>query len=53
MYLIIDNANGYIEETNDEKHRDIMKKYEEIWNKMKELVRSINNNLGDFDEKYI
>ena len=29
------------------------KKYEELWNKIRDLIRSITKNLIDYDEKYI
>ena len=29
------------------------KKYEEQWNKIRDLIRSITKNLDDYDEKYI
>ena len=27
--------------------------YEELWNKIRDLIRSITNKLNDYDEKYI
>ena len=52
LYLIVCSANGYIKESNGKKltlipndeNKDIMKKYEEIWIKIKDLIRSTNNN---------
>ena len=29
------------------------KKYKELWNKIKDLIRSITKNLDDYDEKYM
>ena len=29
------------------------KKYEELWSKIRDLVRSISKNSGDYDEKYM
>ena len=29
------------------------KKYEEQWNKIRDLIRPITKNLDDYDEKYI
>ena len=29
------------------------KKYEEIWNKVRDLIRSITKNSNDYDEKYM
>ena len=33
--------------------KEITKKYEEMWSKIKDLISSITNNLGDYDEKYL
>ena len=30
-----------------------LKKYEELWNKIRDLTRSITNNSEDYDEKYL
>ena len=35
--------------TNESK--DALKKYESLWKKIKDLIRSINNNVADYDEK--
>ena len=32
---------------------DTLKKYEELWSKIRDLVRSITSNLDSYDEKYI
>ena len=36
--------------TNENKEK--IKKYEELWSKIKNLVRSITKNSDDYDEKY-
>ena len=61
LYLIINKIHGYIENNgdkyltlipnNDSKH--ILEKYEELWNKIKDLIRSKTNNSDDYDEKYM
>ena len=33
--------------------KEKIKKYEERWIKIRELIRSITKNLDDYDEKYI
>ena len=30
-----------------------LKKYEELWSKIRNLIRSVTNNSDDFDEKYM
>ena len=64
MYLIFRYVNGYFEEiignknltpvpTNESKEK--IKKYEELWIKIRDLIRSITKNSDDYDyhEKYI
>ena len=62
LCFIIDKADGYIEESNGNRHlilvstdtnKDILKKYTELRNKIKDLIKSITNTSGDFDEKYL
>ena len=33
--------------------KETLKKYEELWNKIKDLIRSITNNTHNDDEKYM
>ena len=33
--------------------KDTFKKYEELWSKIRDLVRSITNNSDKYDEKYM
>ena len=35
------------------KSKEIIKKYEEMWRKIRGWTRSITKNLDDFDEKYM
>ena len=60
LYLIFIKVNVYIEEisknryltlvsTNESKEKT--KKYEELWIKIRDLIRSINKNSDDYDEK--
>ena len=54
--------NGYFEEINGNKYlmlvatnesKKIIKKYEELWIKNSNLIRSITKNLEDYYEKYM
>ena len=54
--------NGYFEEINISKYltlvptnesKEKIKKYEELWIKIGDLVRSIIKNSGDYDEEYM
>ena len=62
LYLIFRYVNGYFEEINGNKYLTLVpaneskeknKKYEELWIKIKDLIRSITKNSDDYDEKYM
>ena len=36
-----------------EKNKNTLKMYTELWDKIKDLISSITNNSGDYDEKYM
>ena len=55
-------VNGFFEEVNKSKYLTIfptnegkekIQKYEELWSKIRNLVRSITKNLDDYDEQYM
>ena len=33
--------------------KDTLKEYEELWNKIRELIRSITKNSDNYDKKYM
>ena len=47
------NWNKYLTLVPTDEIKDTWKKYEEKWNKIKDLIRSVTNVPGDYDEKYI
>ena len=62
IYRIIDEIDGYIEESNRNNYltlvptyesKDTLKNYEEMWIKMRNLTRSIINNSDSYDGKYM
>ena len=62
LYLIFSKKNGYIEKINGNKYwtlvpnnecKEKIKKYEELWSAIKDLIRLINKNSDDYDEKYL
>ena len=62
LYLVINKINGYIEGSNGnryltltitDKNRDTFKKYTELCDKIKDLIRSITNTSGDYDKQYM
>ena len=65
LYLIVFNnviTDGYFEEINKSKYltlvptnetKEKIKKYEELWSKIRYLIRSRTKNSEDFDENYM
>ena len=63
MYLIFNEVNRYFEEINGNKYlialvptnksKEKIKKYEELWSKIKDLIRLITKNSDDYDEKHM
>ena len=62
MYLIFTNVNGYFEEINGNKYltlvptnesKEKIKKYEELWGKTRDLIKSVTKKSDDYDEKYM
>ena len=62
LYLIFRDVNGYFEQINKIKYltlvptnesQDKIKKYEELWSKTRDLLRSITKNSDDYDGKYM
>ena len=54
--------NRYFEEINKSKYltlvstnenKEKIKKYEELWSKIRDLIRSVTKNLVDYHEKYM
>ena len=62
MCLVFNKVNGYFEEINTNKHltlvlnnesKEKIKRYDKLWSKIIDLIRSITTNSDDFDEKYM
>ena len=60
LYLIFSKVNGYFEKINGNKYlmliainesKEKIKKYEELWSKIRDLIRSITKNSDDYNEK--
>ena len=60
LYLVINKINGYIEESNENRYlflvptdegKGALKKYYELWNKIRDLTRSRANNWENYDDK--
>ena len=61
FYLIIGKVDEYIEEKNrneyltfvsTDKNKEVLTKYTELWDKIKNLIKKIIDKTGDYDEKY-
>ena len=59
LYLVFGKVNGYFEEMNGNKYltlvptnesKEKIKRYGELWSKIKDLIRSITKNSDDFDK---
>ena len=57
LYLIIDKANGYVEEINrnkyltlvsTDKNKEILTKYTELWDGIKNSVEKLSNKSGEY-----
>ena len=61
LYLIFSKVNGYFEEIIKNKYLMLVPtneskgiiKYEELWSKIRNLIRSISKNSDDYDKKYM
>ena len=62
LYLIFGKVNGYFEEIDENKFltlvptnesKEIIKKYEELQSRIRDLIRSITENSDNFDKKYM
>ena len=62
LYLSFSKVKGYLKEINTNKYltlvptnesKEKIKKYEELWSKIRHLIGSITKNSDDYDEKYM
>ena len=62
LYLIFNKLNEYFEEISRNKYlplaptnenKEKIKKFEELWIKIRDLIRSITKNSDDYDDKYM
>ena len=62
LRLMLSKVNGYFREINKNKYltlvptnesKEIIKKYEELWRKIRDLIISITKNSNHYNEKYI
>ena len=62
LHIIINKINGYFEEINGNKYltlvpsnesKEIIKKYEELLSKIRDIIRSITNYSDNYDKNYL
>ena len=62
MYLLIDHASGYIEEKNGNKYlifdtteeiKELLKKYNDVKNRIKDKINEINSGKCDYEKDYM
>ena len=62
LYLIFNRVNGYVEEIYENKYltlvptnesQEKINKWEELWSKIRDLIRSINKMSDGYHEKYM
>ena len=52
LYLIIDKVDVYIKEKMN-KNKEVLTKYTEIWDKIKNLIKKINNKSGEYGKDFM
>ena len=62
MYFIVNEVDGYIEESNGnkyliftstDKNKEVLIKYTELWDKSKNLIGKINGITGEYEKGFI
>ena len=62
MYLLINHANGYIEEKDTNKYfifdstdenKELLKKYNDVWNGIKDKIKEVSSDECDYEKDYM
>ena len=62
MYLLVNHASGYIEEKNENKYlildstdenKDLLKKYNDVWNGIKNKIEAISSGECDYKKDFM
>ena len=60
LYLLVNHANGYIEEKGGNKYlivdstdenKELLKKYNDVWNGMKNKIKEVSSDECDYDKR--
>ena len=61
LYLLVNHANGYIEEKNENRYliidyadenKELLKKYNDVWNGIKNKIEEVSTGEYDYEEDY-
>ena len=52
-YFEESNGNKYLTQVPTNESKDIMRKYEELWSEIRDLIKSKTKNSDGYDEKYM
>ena len=52
-YIEVIKGNKYLMLVSTDKNKDTLGKYTELWNKIKDVIRSITNTSGNYNKKYV
>ena len=62
LHIIVDETDRHIEEINGNKYliftstdeiKGVLKNYPELWNKSKQLIKKLNDKLGEYKKDFI
>ena len=62
LYLLVNHANGYIEEKGVNKYlifdstdenKELLKKYNDVWNGIKDKIKEVNSDECDYEKDYL
>ena len=62
LYLLIDHASGYIEEKgvnkylvfdSTDKNKELLKKYNDVWNGIKNKIKEVSDSQCDYEQDYM
>ena len=62
LYLMINKIDGFIEEkdgnkylniSNTNKNSELLKKYAEVWDRIKDFIKKISDNNGEYDKDFM
>ena len=62
LYLLINHASGYIEEKGVNKYlifdstdenKELLKKYNDVWSRIKDKIKEVSNDECDYEKDYM